>query len=67
MNRSRIISSVFVPKPKNAFKILQDSHTQLVFEGFKIYPRTERLKDDFGLIICGKKSHSVTYDLPPAF
>ena len=54
MDRSRNFSSVLLPESKHAFEILPDSHTQFVFEGFKIYPRNEKFPDDFGLIICGK-------------
>ena len=34
MDTSGIASSVFVPEPKDALEILQDSHTQFLFEGF---------------------------------
>ena len=54
MDTSGIISSVFVPEPKDAFEFPQDSHTQFLFEGFIIYPRTERFPDDFELINCEK-------------
>ena len=54
MDTSGIASSVFVPEPKDALEILQDSHTQFLFEGFKTYPRTERFPDDFELNNCEK-------------
>ena len=54
MDTTGINLSVFVPEPKDALEIVQDSHTQFLFEGFKIHPRTERFPDDFQLIICEK-------------
>ena len=54
MDTSGIASSVFVPEGKDALEILQDSHTQFLFEGFKIYPSTGRFPDDFELINCEK-------------
>ena len=45
MDTSGINSSVLVPEPKDALENLQDSHTQFVFEGFKIYHRTERFPE----------------------
>ena len=60
MDTSGITLSVFAEEPKDAFEILQDSHTQFVFEIFKNYPRTERFPDDFGLINCENKSHSIS-------
>ena len=54
MDTSGINLSVFVPEPKDALEFVQDSHKQFFFEGFKIYPRTERFPDDFELINCEK-------------
>ena len=47
-------SSVLVPERKDAFEILQDSHTQFVIQGFKNYPSTEMFPDDFGLTVWEK-------------
>ena len=54
MDTSGIASIFFVPEPKDASEILQDSHTQFLYEGFKVYPRTERFPDDFEMINCEK-------------
>ena len=67
MDISRIISRFFLSEPNYAFEILQDSHTQFTFQGFKNYPSTERFPDDFGLNICETKSHSVTYEFLQPF
>ena len=54
MDTSGIASSVLVPEPKDASEVLEDSHTQFLFEGLKIYPSTGRFPDDFELINCEK-------------